>query len=48
MMKDATNFMAETLNDVLSLQKVEEGKLELEYKLFSPNTLAMDVINNFR
>eukprot|EP01037_Dinobryon_pediforme_P048845 gene48845-biopygen24135 len=35
MMKGASDFMADTLNDVLSLQKIEEGKLELELNPFS-------------
>jgi hypothetical protein len=48
MMKDATSFMAETLNDVLSLQKIEQGMLELEYKPFSPNRLISSVVSNFR
>ncbi len=48
MMKDATSFMAETLNDVLSLQKIEQGMLELEYKPFSPKRLLSAVISNFR
>ena len=30
MMQEATHFMAETLNDVLSIQKIEEGKFEIE------------------
>ena len=30
MMGDASEFMAATLNDVLSIQKMEEGKLELQ------------------
>jgi two-component system sensor histidine kinase BarA len=35
MMKGASDFMCDTLNDVLSLQKIEEGKLELEMNPFS-------------
>ena len=34
MMKGATCFMQETLNDVLCMQKIEEGKLELCYVPF--------------
>jgi signal transduction histidine kinase len=34
-MKDASSFMSDTLNDVLSLQKIEEGKLELEMVPFN-------------
>lgn len=48
LMREATGFMAETLNDVLSLQKIEEGMLELELKPFQPHTLIRAVISNFR
>ena len=48
MMKDATSFMAETLNDVLSLQKIEQGMLKLECKPFSPKRLVDAVISTFR
>lgn len=48
MMKDATSFMAETMNDVLSLQKIENGMLELELKPFSPKRLVSSVVSNFR
>lgn len=48
MMKEATVFMSETLNDVLSLQKMEQGMLELEIKPFVPCDLVQSVINNFR
>ena len=34
MMKGATDFMRETLNDILCMQKIEEGKLELSYTPF--------------
>lgn len=34
-MKDSATFMRDTLNDVLSIQRIEEGKLELEMSLFS-------------
>ena len=33
-MKFATNFMSDTLNDVLDVQKIEEGMLELELSTF--------------
>eukprot|EP01042_Synura_sphagnicola_P004941 gene4941-6296_t len=36
MMKGATSFMQETLNDILCMQKIEEGKLELIYAPFRP------------
>lgn len=48
MMKEATMFMSETLNDVLSLQKMEQGMLELEIKPFAPYDLVHSVLNNFR
>jgi len=35
MMKGASEFMCDTLNNVLSLQKIEEGKLELDLSPFS-------------
>jgi len=35
MMKGASDFMCDTLNDVLSMQKIEEGKLELDLSPFS-------------
>ena len=35
MMKSAANFMGDTLNDVLSMQKIEEGKFELDISHFS-------------
>ena len=34
-MSGATDFMSDTLNNVLSMQKIEEGKLELEKAPFS-------------
>jgi signal transduction histidine kinase len=40
-MKLAAAFMSNTLNDVLSLQKIEEGKLELETVVFD----VTDVVN---
>ena len=35
MMKGASEFMSDTLNDVLSMQKIEDGKLELDLSPFS-------------
>jgi len=34
MMRGAADFMSKTLNDVLSMQKIEEGKLELDMQPF--------------
>ncbi len=48
MMKDATNFMSETLNDVLSLQKIEQGMMELDIKPFAPKRLVSAVLSSFR
>jgi signal transduction histidine kinase len=39
MMKEAITFMGETLNDVLAIQKVEEGALTLIFKPFDLNDL---------
>ena len=35
MMRGACEFMSSTLNDVLSMQKIEEGKLELDMRPFA-------------
>jgi signal transduction histidine kinase len=48
MMNDATTSMAATLNDVLSLQKIEEGMLELDYQPFSPMHLLLTVLHYFK
>lgn len=47
MMKDAVHAMGETLNDVMALQKVEEGSLELYYKPFSIADLFQNVEDSF-
>ena len=47
MMKGASDFMADTLNDVLSLQKIEEGKLELELSPFNMNDSITKVLSTF-
>jgi signal transduction histidine kinase len=39
MMREAITFMGETLNDVLAIQKVEEGALKLIFKPFDINDL---------
>ena len=41
MMNGATNFMSDTLNDVLSMQRIEEGKMELVRKPFSMAALII-------
>lgn len=48
MVKEATRFMSETLNDVISLQKLEDGLLQLEYKVFAPKNLIHSVLFNFK
>jgi hypothetical protein len=48
MMKESVNFMGQTLNDVLSLQKIEEGMLQLEYKPFPPKEIVDSVLYSFR
>eukprot|EP01033_Poteriospumella_lacustris_P016855 gene16855-12065_t len=47
MMKEAVHAMGETLNDVMALQKVEEGSLELYYKPFSIADLFQNVEDSF-
>ena len=48
MMSEALGFMNETLNDVLSLQKIEEGKLELERTFFSPESIISSIMSTLR
>ena len=43
MMDSATIFMAETLNNILSMQKIEEGKLELVMESFIVSDLVKAV-----
>ena len=43
MMNEATSFMSDTLNDVLSIQKIEEGKLELQYEVFAVKSMINTV-----
>jgi signal transduction histidine kinase len=47
MIRDAVNFMGDTLNDVMALQKVEEGALELIYKPFSIYDLFQNIQDTF-
>ena len=46
MMKESTNFMTETLNDVLSIQKIEDGKLELQMHNTSLESIIRGVCNS--
>jgi signal transduction histidine kinase len=48
MMRGASEFMAATLNDVLSMQKMEEGKLELEFQVFQLSDCITKVFTTFR
>ena len=48
MMKEATSFMSNTLNDVLNMQRIEEGKLELTMKPFSISNCLETVKLTFR
>lgn len=48
MMDNAVGFMSETLNDVLSMQKIEEGKLELQYSECNIITIAEKVYLTLR
>jgi len=46
-MNNAVGTMSETLNDVLSYQKIEEGKLELAPARFSPEDELKKVLSVF-
>jgi signal transduction histidine kinase len=48
MMRSASEFMSDTLNNVLSLQKIEEGKFELELSPFSFEHVILRVFATFR
>jgi len=47
MMKGASDFMCDTLNDVQSMQKIEEGKLELSLAPFSLREAVTKVFSTF-
>lgn len=47
MIREATTFMGETLNDVLAIQKIEEGALKLIFKPFMIEDLLMISIEPF-
>jgi signal transduction histidine kinase len=47
MMRSASEFMSDTLNNVLSLQKIEEGKFELELSPFSFEHVILRVFATF-
>ena len=48
MMKDATDVMTETLNNVLNIQKIEEGKFEIVIAPFSIKPLLQKLVNTFQ
>ena len=48
MMREAVSFMSDTLNDVLSIQKIEEGKLELQYENFLISDMLKTVHHSLR
>jgi hypothetical protein len=48
MMRSASEFMSDTLDNVLSLQKIEEGKFELELGSFSFKQIILRVFATFR
>ena len=43
-----TTFMAETLNDVLSLQKIEDGQMTLDKIMFKPESLLKSAMMTFK
>ncbi len=47
MIKDAVGFMGDTLNDVMALQKIEEGSLALNYKAFTVKEVLHSVEDTF-
>jgi signal transduction histidine kinase len=48
MMKEASAYMSETLNDVLSIQKIEDGKLELQFDNFFIKNVLHTVCNSLK
>lgn len=47
-MRSSADFMSATLNDVLSMQKIEEGKMELEMRNFHTPDVVTKVFSAFR
>lgn len=47
MMRSATTFMSDTLNKVLNMQKIEEGKFELELTTFDINETVTKMLHTF-
>jgi signal transduction histidine kinase len=48
MMQQSAGFMVSTLNDVLSWQRIEQGKMELNIAPFFPHMLVKSVLSSFR
>ena len=48
MMRSASEFMTSTLNDVLSMQKIEEGRMELDMQTFNLSDALSSVMKTFR
>lgn len=48
MMAEGTSFMSETLNDVLSFQKIEDGAMALEKTWFDPKKLLRTIAATFK
>lgn len=48
MMQESTSFMSETLNDVLSFQKIDDGAMGLEKTWFDPRNLIAAVATTFK
>jgi len=48
MMREAVTYMSETLYDILNIQKVEEGILELEYESFVIDDMLKTVFESYK
>lgn len=48
LMKGSSSLMTEILNDMLLLQKIEEGKVQLDKKYFPPQLIIKSVLTNYR
>jgi hypothetical protein len=46
--KTGTSFIDNTLQDVISLQKIEDGHMELDMKLFAPELLFKKAMTTFK
>jgi signal transduction histidine kinase len=47
-MKEATHFMGDTLNDVLSIEQIEEGKYKLDLVPFSFSKMLSRIVSTFQ